>query len=263
MNSALNLARDRSWIFCSAEKESLLRPLCQRVEAQFQLPKTRLCRYFADSDDAALSYLYGAHFRGFHAPFSARRVLPIYLIQCFFHAFDPSRDVPFEDTIAFDSLIYIRHSTCDDTTGFVTTYAHELQHVIQRANMPRLLVVNEVLYQDLKAYEPTIIATDIPHEREANIVSKRIAEIVCGIEAVKVFAEAQTKVMRSAGDYEQEARWNFFRDVPSSTQFDLLRSTLPFTEKYKHKLDFGIDVNKPNWWIGPLEDRSSTDEDDD
>jgi hypothetical protein len=44
----------------------------------------------------------------------------------------------------------------------------------------------------------------------------------------------------------------FFRDTPSSTSYDLLSATIPFVEKYKDRIDFRIDVNQPEWWIGPL-----------
>jgi hypothetical protein len=84
------------------------------------------------------------------------------------------------------------------------------------------------------------------------VVSKRVAEIVCGAEAVRVFAERQVSLMNEAGEHEQKARWSFFRDVSPSTQFDLLGATLPLVEKYKKVLDFGIDVDEPQWWVGPL-----------
>jgi len=252
-------ASDRSWIFkSSTTKEASLKSLCQRVEAQFRLPKTRLCRYFAASDDPYFVQMHGAHFRGFHVPYSARTLLPQDLLYCFFHPPDFSRDVKFEDTIAFDNLIYIRHNTCRDETGLATTYAHELQHVVQLANTPRLLAANQVLYQNLKRFEPAAIATDIPTEREANIVSKRVAELVCGTEAVRVFAEEQVRLMREVGEHEQEARWIFFRDVPSSTQYDLLEATLPLVDKYKNVFDFEIDVNEPRWWIGSLKPQASS-----
>jgi len=250
---------DRSWNFNhSATKEATLKPLCERAEAQFQLPNARLCRYFADSDDPYLIQMHGANFRGFHVPYSACTVLPEYLLHCFFHPVDFSEDVKFEDTIAFDNLIYIRHCTCADNTGLVTTYAHELQHVVQRSNTPRLLAANQVLYHNLKTFEPATVATDIPSERDANIVSKRVAEIVCGTEAVRVFAEEQIRLMHGAGEHEQEARWIFFRDVPSSTQYGLLEATLPLVEKYKKVLDFEMDVDQPQWWVGPLQKRKAS-----
>ncbi len=259
METSTPKVRAPSWVFQSlSAKSSTLKSLCQQAEEQFQLPTNRLCRYFANSDDPYLVQWHGAHFRGFHVPYSARTALPQNLVHCFFYPFDSSTDVKFEDTIAFDNLIYIRHSTCADTTGVVTTYAHELQHLMQQVNTPRLLAANQVLYHNLKTFEPAAIATDIPTEREANIVSKRIAEIVCGAEAVRVLAEKEVRLMREAGEKEQEARWIFFRDIPSSTQYSLLEATLPLVEKYKKVLDFEMDVDQPQWWVGPLKKRGAS-----
>jgi hypothetical protein len=91
-------------------------------------------------------------------------------------------------------------------------------------------------------------AFDIPNEREANIVSKRIAENICGVAAVRDFAEERIAFMSSLGEEDQVARWRFFRDVPSSTPYDLLKETLPWIEKYKDRLSFRVDFNIPNWW---------------
>jgi hypothetical protein len=242
------MRQDRSWLFNgSVENETRLKPLCQQVEARFNLPARRLCRYFATSEDC--DFLSNRlHYRGFQVPYSQRELLPKYLFHCFFLPFE---ETPAQAVQAFDNLIYIRHSTCADTTGFVITYAHELQHFVQHATMPRLLVVNEVLRQNLKPFEPTAITTDIPSEREANIVSKRAAEIVCGVEDVRRFAEERVAVMEKAGEQDEKARWIFFRDVPSSTEYDYLADTLRLVEKWKTKIDFGMDVTQPDWWLEP------------
>jgi hypothetical protein len=114
--------------------------------------------------------------------------------------------------------------------------------------------VNNALYHNLKKYEPAATASDVPSEREANIVSKRVAEAVCGVAAVKAFAEKQARLMEELGNVEQRDRWVFFRDVPSFTTYDLLENTLPFIEQYKNDIDFGVRVDQPEWWVGPLED---------
>lgn len=225
---------DRSWNFNgSAENESTFKPLCQQVEKNFLLPARRLCRYFATADDAYLRTRYGTYFRGFHVPVLGSGDLPEDLRRCFFH---PPEDIPesatFDEQIAFDNLIYIRHSTCADATSLVTTYAHESQHFVQHGNAPRLLAVNEALRKKLKTFEPTAIASDIPSEKEANIKSKQVAELVCGSEAVRVFAEEQTRLMEQAGEQDERARWVFFRDVPSSTKYDLLEETLLLVERW-------------------------------
>src|SRR5438132_3446897 len=103
--------RDRGWIFHSSEKEATVKPLCQRVEKEFELPTTRLCRYFADSDDEFLiaNPRFGPHFRGFYATVAARNCFPKYLFDCFFHPlqmFSMRETSPsFDEMVAFDGLI--------------------------------------------------------------------------------------------------------------------------------------------------------------
>jgi len=249
---------DRSWVFGSPAREATLKPLCLRVEAEFELPAVRLCRYFADFDDECLTAnpYFGQHFRGFHATVADRHDFPQYLRDCFFHpleTFTMREKLPtLEEMVAFDALIYLRQSTCDDSTGLAECYAHELQHVVQRGKTPRLHAVNSVLYRKLKGLEPATTVMDIPTEREANIVSKRVAEAVCGVDAVRAFADKQVRLMEDLGESEQRDRWIFFRDTPSSTPFDLLEATMPLVQKYKTVLDFRIDVNADEWWFGPL-----------
>jgi hypothetical protein len=178
----------------------------------------------------------------------------MYLQQCFFHPLEQfTKIVPFVEMVAFDNLIYVRHSTSSDITGCVTNYAHELQHFMQHCHTPRLWAANSALYQNLALLEPNVSATDIPSEREAEIKSKRVAEIVCGVDAVKTFAEKQIRLMEESGAQSQMGKWVFFRDVPSSTSYSLLEATIPLVEKYKGRIDFGIDVNRTEWWAGPLE----------
>ncbi len=246
-------SQDRSWRFNGlVENENRLKPLCQEIEKHFQLPPLRLCRYFAAVEDPELRNI-GKHYRGFHAPYPTdehREPLPIHLYRCFFR---PLAETAPEAVRAFDNLIYIRASTCAETIGFVTTYAHELQHFVQYGTLPRLHFVNDVLYHNLKTFEKKAITTDIPNGREANIISKRVAEVLCGSEEVHAFAENQIKVMEEAGEVDERARWIFFRDVSPLAEYDYLAHTLEVVEKYKTVLDFGIDVNQPEWWLGPLE----------
>ncbi len=114
--------------------------------------------------------------------------------------------------------------------------------------------MNDVLYRNLKKFEPNAIPTSIPSEREANIVSKRVAEIVCGVEDVRRFADERIAVMEQAGEQDEKARWMFFRDVPSSVEYDFQADTLRLVDKYKTKMNFGMDVNQSEWWSKPLEE---------
>ena len=246
--------RQDGWNFNGSDtNESVLKPTCQEVEKQFALPAGRLYRYFAVEDDADLARLMGAHFRGFHIPLSGRNTLPEYLLNCFFRPFEEyDATMTFEQMVAFDNLIYVRYDTCSDTVGCAITYAHELQHFLQHGHTPSLWAVNSALYHNLGAFDATATPIDIPHEREANIISKRVAEKLCGEEAVRKYAQERILFMEAAREPVQAARWVFFRDVPSSADYDVLAATLPFVQKYKGQIDFGIDVSQPNWWLGPL-----------
>jgi hypothetical protein len=214
---------DPAWNFnYSEENEALLKPLCHQIESHFTFPAKRLCRYFATSEDSYFRQMCGEHYRGFHVPRSSCPTLPPYLVHCFYHSFDPFKsDVPFEETIAFDNLIYVRDTTCQEGgVGFALTYAHELQHFIQHGHTPSLSAVNSTLYQNLKQFEPNTIAIDIPHEREANIVSKRVAESLFGVDAVREYAESQIWLMERIGDVEQKPdgfSFGMFHHRPSAT----------------------------------------------
>ena len=172
----------------------------------------------------------------------------MYLINCFYLPSDESYGLPFDETIAFDNLIYIRENTCRDVTGFVSTYAHELQHFVQHGFTPKLSKVNSILYYNLKTVKADATAIDVPHEREANIVSKRITERICGSGALEKFVAEQLKIMEQCGDGEQKTRWLFYRDVPSSTPYDLAEETVKLVDKYRDSIDFETDTIKPEWW---------------
>jgi len=247
------------WHFGKPAYEATLKPLCLEVEKHFTLPTRRLYRYFAGSDDYQLRQEppigVGTYYRGFHCPRSGRQGLPMYLQECFFYPLEEFTDIVVsssDEMAAFDNLIYIRDNTCTDVTGCVTNYAHELQHFVQHGQTPKLWAVNGALYQNLANLEPTALATDIPSERDAEIKSKRVAEIVFGVDAVRAFAEKQIRLMEDAGAHNQRGKWVFFRDVSSSTNYDFLADTTRLVEKYKGLIDFGMDVSKPKWWLEEL-----------
>jgi hypothetical protein len=110
------------------------------------------------------------------------------------------------------------------------------------------------LCEHIKKLKPDAIATDVPSEREANIVSKFVTESVCGVEAVRAFAEEQIRLMETDGLQEEKDRWIFFRDVPSSSRSCFVEETLAMVEEYKTRIDFGMDTDKPEWWVEPIDD---------
>jgi len=134
-------------------------------------------------DDLGLQQQYGAYFRGFSMPLPGDK-LPDYLTRLEYDAGSDSH---------FDHLIYVTNTTCLDKTTFVLTFAHELQHFFQYWCARKIWAMSTLLYWNVLVFEPDALLTaiNIPHEREANIVSKRVAETICTPTAVKEFAENQ------------------------------------------------------------------------
>jgi len=107
--------------------------------------------------------------------------------------------------------------------------------------------VNEILRKSGKLQE-----IDIPSEQDANIISKRIAELICGAMNVREFAEKQISVMEQAyktgeaGACAHKVRWEFFRDISSC---DVSAETLLLAPRFKKELlEAGIDIDRPGWF---------------
>ena len=166
----------------STTNESILKPLCQQVEEILQIPDRKWCRYFATADFPDLVRT-GPYLSGFQAPAS---------VEWPWHGLESQRP-------SFDHLVYIRNTTCLDPTGCTITYAHELQHVIQHRLYPKLLEVNRALRYYLPEFKPTASEIDLPAEVDANIASKRVAEVVCGTDAVARFADGRVRSMHATG----------------------------------------------------------------
>jgi hypothetical protein len=260
--------------FKSQELRLSLEPLCVRVLEHFQFPQ-RVYIYVADREDPDLTnpntlyYAGGKYFRGVHTPPEGMHLLPEYLKECVFR---PDSELmwleespTFLEMLAFEHLIYIRQSTCADVTGFVLTLAHELQHVTQYIKTKTLLRANSLLYHQLaRQIDPatTLTAIDIPHEREANIVSKRITESVCGKDALEAFASKQIKlfaVLAKTGDSDaasEQFRWEVFQSIDTSAPFDFQAETVRLFNQYRPQIvaldlgkHYGIDATKEQWWV--------------
>jgi hypothetical protein len=228
----------------SPEKESALKPLCEQVDQYFHFPVNKHFRYFAPPDDASDGYLVdevGEYFRGLNVFASATDAYNRHLRE---------RCLPLGNANNSANLIYIRHSACLDSTGCVVTYAHELQHSVQESRFPKLMPVNRVLRRRLIDFVPSATEIDVPIEVDANIVSKGVAEIVCGKEAVRNFAAEQIKYMNEVGAPAQVVRWEFFLNTPSSKPYDFVDSTLELVKKYEGRMDFGMKTDTPDWWKG-------------
>jgi hypothetical protein len=228
--------------------ESTLRPLCEQAERHFQPPPDRYCRYFATTEDPYLTAEVGQYYRGVLFTASGTDEVSLYVRGRYFPP-DPTN---------YDHLVYIRASTCLNPTGCVVTYAHELEHIVQHCRFPKLMKATSVLRADLTTYEPTATEIDIPAEVDANIMSKRVAEAVCGVESVRRFAEEQVRFLKTGGTVAQLVRWKYFLNTPSAISYDFVEETLKLVQKYEGRMRFGMDVDAQDWWKGPAEENHLT-----
>ena len=230
------------WQFNGSQKnEATLKPLCQEIEKHFPTRSRKLCRYFTTVEEPQFVTDIGVHYRGFQAQREARQGMPSYLYDIFFIPEEDRGKVDsFDDLALFDDLIYVRHSTCSDPVGCAITYAHELQHLVQFDQSPELLRMNNaVLRRNLhRVLQQTPTEMDLPAEVDANIVSKRVAGLVCGEAAVAEFAERELKAMIQTGDNTKVTRWKFFLETPASASYDWVDETRRIMETYKDQIDF-------------------------
>jgi len=212
-----------------------------KVIAHFgKLPDRRLLCFFDDEDCQAFKAL-GEENRGFYSPvkrgdpYWAYR--PMYVNQLILVP-DP---VTYVLKQMFDDVIYLHGSTCADETGLIMTFAHELQHFVQHGSNTKLWAEN-VLIPNLPV---TIINSlqlhwfDIPTEREARVIAKRTAEILCGQGAVRQYI---ARKLAEATKPQDIADWRFIQTLDAekdSTElaqatrliFQRLRSYRPELEK--------------------------------
>jgi hypothetical protein len=117
------------------------------------------------------------------------------------------------------------------------TLAHELQHLKQSVGIRPEYVASQLIGRcDEIVGERALIWSDVPHEREARIVSKRVATVVFGAEAVRAYVDRQlsdavSKMNATSSEKDKErwsndaADWLFIRRVNGDLEYDFVRET--------------------------------------
>ena len=201
------------------------RILAERVITAFgrPLPELRMLIYLDESDCQNLRVDYGAANRGLHFPVKKSTVrqirvpIPMYLLL----------NEQFADgtvTFAYDNAIYIYDSTCSDDVALTMSCAHEFQHFMQygfkrQAWAANMLVLN-LSMQTFRTLSFTW--ADIATEHEARIVSKRIAERICGEERVREYIDLRRRQSANAADADD---WEFVQSIDARREFNLDRET--------------------------------------
>jgi hypothetical protein len=200
--------------------------IAQRVLDQFEdsFRDCRLLCFFDDEDCQEFKRGMGEGNRGFHRPISDRTTFlgwPEYITDCIFIC-DPSS---FLFGRVFDHVIYLYGSTCANSVGMTMSFAHELQHAIQSVRVPELLTANN-LFRNLPL---TLLRSmgfqwsDIPTEREARAVGKKIAITIHGSEAVEQYLAQRASTTTDPIDL---ADVQFIQVLNTSTPYVLKDETL-------------------------------------
>lgn len=211
----------------------------QRVLDEFGnlLSDCRLLCFFDDEDCQIFKNIIGQGNRGFHKPITDSTPFagwPEYITEAIF-VDDPTL---FWLQRLFDHVVYLHGGTCVDRVGMAMTFAHELQHVVQRLTVPELLAANG-LFPHLP--KPVIQQVglqwaDIPTEREARAVAKKIAVTLHGSEAVK---EYLTQRASTTNDPIELADVHFIQGLDTSIPYDLKQETLALFGRFKnHRSEF-------------------------
>jgi hypothetical protein len=119
----------------------------------------------------------------------------------------------------YDLAIYLYYSTCREEASMTMTLAHELQHSIQHEIDFNTWAFNTLIF----GLRPETTAAcglqweDIPTERDARIVAKRVTETLVGREKTDLYIEQ--RLAEATKDIDV-ADWNFIRNVDTSEPYN-------------------------------------------
>jgi hypothetical protein len=201
--------------------------VAQSVVKEFgvRLPDLNLLAFLDDEDWGALRQHYGPANRGCYARIKGNRRTedwPPRVTDLVFGAVDASS--PWSTRRVFDHLIYLHGSTCSDETALNMTFAHELQHFVQYGFNRKLWAEGRLIPRlPREVFEiEGINWPDIPHEREARIVAKRVGVRLCGADAVRQYIDRRISENVTANDVED---WRFSQHLDPSIPYDLSNET--------------------------------------
>lgn len=232
--------------FTSPDLKAKLEPWCSKVLKKFlRLPPLRLLCYFDGEQPEWLKHQLG-EFTGIHTPVIGSGTWPHYVRK---HFFDPGGG------FAYDDLIYIPKSRyIERQVPFVIVFAHEVQHFVQRGFTPKISQANGLLLWNLIRFDPMtkLKPWELPNNREAMIIAKRVADSVCGKEAVKDFIHTQIEDAKDSHNVSKAQLWQWVKTFKPSDSYDLARETDRLVQQYKlqlQSLKSDIDFSKPKWWL--------------
>lgn len=209
--------------------------LARRVLERFggEIPGLRVLCFLDEEDWPFLREQY-PYSRGFFTPcceytFPEWGCWPDYLQEAVTRV-DPRS---FRVSFTFDAVIYLHGSTCADETGLAMTLAHELQHAVQYVNRARVWAENILVTNLPKEVFNSLAlkAFDLPIELEARIVSKQVAEYVCGRDIVNRYIARRIENAIYPDDRED---WEFVQQLAPLAACDIASETHRLFSRLAH-----------------------------
>jgi hypothetical protein len=224
--------------FLDPSKESELWPKCQSVicheHFRLHLPQQSLICIFDLEERSEFIYCpwIGANYCGFtqvtSEPGPPGLQWPEDLIEIVWNNQGPR----------FDVVIYLRRRTCEFPVGTLITFAHELQHSMQRGFSRKVMYANSHL-QDLSWRLGEELPTwRFPHEYEAQLASKRVAESILGKDEVQRYAQQQIELNSDPG------KWEFFLSLDVLEPLNLLQRTIPWVHERREALKKEFELSR-------------------
>ena len=178
-------------------------PLCKEVLKEFPPQKQRLLCFFDDADPLAMESTHdtlGCHVQIVPDPDNIASNLFATIGRSIYDEYGE-----FE----FDNLIYVPGTAYSkQSISFVLTLAHELRHFVQCCKCRNTISYCIRFERDWSA--AGIRKRDFPHERDAMIVSKSVAEKVFTKHEVVAFLKSESENVNS----KWQEFWNFHQHLP-------------------------------------------------
>ena len=207
--------------------------LGEQVIARFSnyLRDARLLVFLDDNDRLRGNLNSGEAVRGLHTSVRddpAWIYWPDYVVN---HVFDQDLHP------LVDDFVYLFGSTCQGEIDLAMTLAHELRHCVQRreyktfwaANMVALRLINS-LAEEERIDLAINSSSDVPHERDACIFAKQVAEGIFG--AAQVSEHIQSKIV-ARKTKDDAANWISIQAMATTSRFSLAHETVRFLQRLK------------------------------
>jgi hypothetical protein len=133
-----------------------------------------------------------------------------------------------DNEAVFDFVTYLHDSSCEDPVGMTMTFAHELQHFVQWGTMRGAFEANDGFRARRLEAGAGFDSHELPIEKDARIVAKRIAIRIHGREAVDHYIARNIANPVNDGD---SRNWRFIDGLDVSKPYDVEVETTLFGDK--------------------------------